>query len=147
MPAPGPFGSAVRRPTTSVLRARRRRAHPRGQPQEDVLEPLAAGPKVAQLKIMLGKPPGQRGHESRNGRCRDQVLARRTFGDRCAEPHGELAQGEPRFGSETELCGLTLDLSLAPRGDDLAVVDDDHPVGQAFYFVEFVAGEDHAHAV
>ena len=64
-----------------------------------------------------------------------------------AEPSGEVADREPRFRSETKLLRPALDLPLAPRGDDPAVVDDDDPVGEALHLVELVAREDHAHAV
>jgi len=117
------------------------------QAEEDVFEPLATRPKVAQLEISLGEPRGELRHQRGNGRHRNQVFAGRSFGDGSTEPNGELADREPRLRSETKLFRPALDLPLAPRGDDSAVVDDDDPVGQALYLVELMAREDHAHAV
>ena len=99
------------------------------------------------MEIALGEPRGELRHQRGNGRRRHQVLAGRSFGDGSTEPSGELADREPRLRSETKLFRPALDLSLAPRGDDPAVVDDDDPVGQALHLVELVAREDDAHAV
>ena len=59
----------------------------------------------------------------------------------------ERAGVEAGLGRETELFGPTLDLASAPGGDDLAMVDDDDPVGEALHLVELVAREDDADAV
>jgi hypothetical protein len=43
----------------------------RRQTEKDVFEPLAAGPKVTKLQIVLSEPRGKFGHQRRNGGHRD----------------------------------------------------------------------------
>ena len=99
------------------------------------------------MKITLSKPRSELRHQRRDRRRRHQVLAGRSFGDPSTEPSGEVADREPRFRGETKLLRPALELPLAPRGDDPAVVDDDYPVGEALHLVELVARDDDAHTV
>ena len=116
------------------------------KPEEDVLEPLASGAEVAEGEVPLRQPGRESGDESgsRRGRRRDTRRAGlRVTGH--AESRGELTDREPRLRSKTKLFRPTLDLPLTSRGDDLAMIDDHHPVRQTLHLVELVAREDHAY--
>jgi len=96
-----------------------------------------------QRVAVVAQPAGQLRHQSRMWRCVDDVLVGAHPADHEPDRRGHGQQVEVGRAAEADLVVATAQFVERAVGDDLALVEDDHPVGEAFGFVELVGGEHH----
>ena len=120
-----------------------------GEAEEDVLQALAPGPQVGEGQVVLGQPGGEGG--DRGGAWAAAAtryspgLSSVTAAPRRAP---RAATSRPPGAPKRISSPWPLAISSAGRavGQQVAVVDDDDPVGQLLGLVEVVGGEQHGDA-
>ena len=111
------------------------------QPTKDVFQSLPAGAQVGEWVALVGQPRGELRHQSRVGRCVDDVFVVPDPAGHHADAPGERSGVEVGAAVEADLVVAAAQLGERAVGDQVTLIEDDDAVGEALGFVELVGGQ------